>query len=237
MVCADKSTDRVLAFLLAAWKEVGLPVIAQFDNEMSFIGGRWAHRLGRVVRLCLALGVQVWFIPTYTPERNGFVESFHGQCDRFFWSRHTFTARAEVQTKYPAFLHSFRHEHYPPAIDGQTPGQMRAEAECEQAVQYLPTDFCLTQTKQLPIVAGTVRCVRLTDHRGNVNILNHCLALGEEYARHYVLAEITTDQQKMVLYQQPDANTQLQQFATFPFPLSQPVLAFDPTFSYLLADD
>jgi hypothetical protein len=62
MVCANKRTDTVLAFLLAAWKEVGLPGIAQFDNEMSFTGGRWAHRLGRMVRLCLALGIQVWFI-------------------------------------------------------------------------------------------------------------------------------------------------------------------------------
>lgn len=237
LVCADKSTDTVLAFLLAAWKEVGLPVIAHFDNEMSFIGGRWAHRLGRVVRLCLALGVQVWFIPTYTPERNGFVENFHSQCNQFFWSRNIFTTRADVQTKYPAFLRSFRQDHHLPAIAGRTPAQARAQEECENDLRCLPADFSLPQPQQLPLVVGTVHCVRLSDCHGNVNILNHRLALGENYACHYVLAEIETQQQQMVLYHQPDAEAQLQPIATFPFPLPESAVDYDPTFSYLSADD
>lgn len=236
MVCADKSTDTALAFLLAAWNRVGLPVIAHFDNEMSFTGGRWAHRLGRVVRLCLALGVQVWFIPTYPPQRNGFVESFHSQCHQFFWSRHTFAAREDVQAKYPAFLQSFRQEHHLPAIDGRTPAQVRTRENGDNALRRLPADFRLAQPQQLPIVAGTVHCVRLADRRGDVSILNHRLTLGEAYARHYVLAEIQTNQQRMTLYHQPDAETPRQRIAAFPFPLPKPAIAYDPTFSYLLAD-
>ncbi|MDX1475783.1 MAG: helix-turn-helix domain-containing protein [Reinekea sp.] len=237
MVCTNKRTDTVLAFLLAAWKEVGLPVIAQFDNEMSFTGGRWAHRLGRTVRLCLALGIQVWFIPTYTPERNGFVESFHSQCDQFFWSRHTFTDQASVQTKYPAFLRSFRQAHHLPAIEGQTPAQVRSQEKRQTSLRYIPANFSLAQPRQLPIVVGTIHCVRLADRCGNVRILNHHLTLGEEYAHHYVLAKIETGRQQMVLYHQADEAAQLQKFASFPFPLPESTIAYDPTFSYLLADD
>jgi len=236
LVCGDKRSKTVRAFLLAAWQELGLPNIAQFDNEMSFTGGRWAHRFGQTVRLCLALGVQVWFIPTYTPKRNGFVENFHSQCNRFFWSRHSFQTLAEVEAKYPDFLCTFRQEHVLPAIAGQTPAQARGKPQNETNYRPLPVDFCLSPQLRLPIVSGLIHCVRLADRHGHVNILNRKHALGKAYARHYVLAKIRPEEQQMILYQQPDADTPLQCIDAFPFPLSEPVVPFDPTFSYLFAD-
>jgi len=235
-VCDDKRTDTVLAFLLAAWQQLGLPQWAQFDNEMTFTGGRWAHRLGRVVRLCLALGVQVWFIPFYTPQRNGFVESFHSQCHQFLWSRHTFAALADVQARYPAFLQAFRHEHHLPAIADQTPAQARGQQQDETGFRPLPADFHLARPERLPLVAGLIHCVRLADRQGAVNILNRQLELGEAYARHYVLATIHTARQQICLFQQPDAASPLQEIGTFPFPLPEPTVPYDPSFSYLLAD-
>jgi len=62
-VSEDKMTDSVLAFLLASWQALGVPCILQVDNEMSFTGGRWVSRLGRMVRLALLLGCEVWFNP------------------------------------------------------------------------------------------------------------------------------------------------------------------------------
>jgi transposase len=233
-VYADKSTNTALSFLIDAWKTVGLPIIAQFDNEMSFSGGRWSHRLGRVVRLCLALGIQVWFIPFYTPERNGFVESFHGQCDLFFWSRHAFETLSEVQADYPAFLKAFRHDHHLPAIANQTPAAFRSQNKL--CLRCLPEDFALAKPRQLPLVSGIINCVRLADTQGTVNVLNHHLELGEAYARHYILAKIQTARQKMTLYHQPDAKAALKEIDVYPFPLPESAVACDPTFSYLLAD-
>lgn len=111
MVRPDKSTDSALRFLVESWQTIGLPQVVQFDNAMTFTDGRWAHRLGRVVRLCLAVGAMVWFVPFKRPERNGYVAAFHHECERLFWTRHCFrpiqrnkspsqAGRGAIETKY-----------------------------------------------------------------------------------------------------------------------------------------
>jgi hypothetical protein len=235
-VTSDKTTDTALNFLVECWQTLGLPQIAQFDNEMSFTGGRWAHRLGRVVRLCLALGVKVWFIPFHTPERNGFVERFHGECDQFFWSRRRFENIPQIQAAYPAFLDHFRHQRQLPAIQNHTPVEMRASWS-DMPVLHLHSDFCLHRRKRLPLVDGTIYCVRLSDRHGQVNVLNHHIALGSIYAKHYVLARIDTAHQQMTLYHQPDAEVELVEIHSCPFPLREPVLAFDPAFNYSISGE
>lgn len=235
IVTCDKTTDTALNFLVECWRTVGLPKIAQFDNEMTFTGGRWAHRLGRVVRLCLALGIQVWFIPFYTPERNGYVERFHGECDQFFWSRKRFETIPQVQAAYPDFLDYFRNHRQLPAIQNHTPSEMRASWSDIQA-QLLEPDFWLHQRKRLPIVAGIIHCVRLADRQGQVNILNLHITLGTAYAKHYVLARIDTANQQMILYHQSDAEAELDEIESHPFSLKEPVREFDPTFNYPASD-
>jgi transposase len=232
IVMGDKSTDTALAFLVDSWQTVGLPQIAQFDNEMTFTGGRWAHRLGRVVRLCLALGIAVWFIPFYTPKRNGFVEAFHSECLHRFWSRTRFEHLCQVQASYPLFLHYFRHQRRLPAIEAQTPQERRAALFDDTKEHYLPSDFNLHQRPRLPIVAGTIHCLRLADNHGQVNMLNHRIDLGVTFARHYILAQIRTAQQQMTLYHQPDAQADLEVIGTYPFPLSNPVCDFAADFQY-----
>jgi hypothetical protein len=214
-----------------SWQQLGLPQIVQFDNEMVFSGGRWAHRLGRIVRLCLALGVQVWFIPFYTPQRNGYVESFHSQTDQFFWSRTQFENRLPVEASYPDFLTYFRQQRQLPAIQEHTPAQKRA-SYTDTPVHLLPPEFDLHQRTHLPLVNGTVYCVRLANHLAQVNILNHHITLDRAYAHHYILAQINTETQQMTLFHQPNATVDPLEIKVFPFPLLESPLDFKPDFDY-----
>ena len=74
--------------LVEHWRAVGLPGYAQFDNDMIFHGThRYPDALGRVIRLCLSLGVVPVFVP---PRETGFqamIESYNGWWQAKVWSR------------------------------------------------------------------------------------------------------------------------------------------------------
>ena len=74
--------------LVEHWRLVGLPGYAQFDNDMIFQGThRYPDALGRVIRVCLSLGVVPVFVP---PRETGFqamIESYNGWWQAKVWSR------------------------------------------------------------------------------------------------------------------------------------------------------
>jgi hypothetical protein len=74
------------------------------DNEDSFRGGHSHPRIiGRVVRLCLFVGVEALFIPEYEGERSYWVEGFHSLWVEGFWSRQTFAELLEVRQEAQVF--------------------------------------------------------------------------------------------------------------------------------------
>jgi putative transposase len=65
--------------LWASWQRLGLPEAVQADNEWVFYGSPAHPRgMGLLIRLCLPLGIEPWFIPIQEPWRNGVVERFNG---------------------------------------------------------------------------------------------------------------------------------------------------------------
>lgn len=77
--------------LWATWCRLGYPAAVQADNEWAFLGSPAHPRaLGPLIRLCLAEGIEPWFIPPGEPWRNGIVEKFN---DHY---RAKFLARVEV---------------------------------------------------------------------------------------------------------------------------------------------
>jgi transposase len=74
--------------LTAYWREQGLPGYAQFDNDTVFQGAhQWPDSFGRVIRLCLQLGVTPVFAP---PRETGFqaaIENYNGRWQAKVWQR------------------------------------------------------------------------------------------------------------------------------------------------------
>lgn len=76
------STSFVLDALHAHWRRHGLPAFAQFDNDVRFQGGHnHPDVVGRVMRLCLALGVTPVFAPPLETGFQAVIENFNG-CGR-----------------------------------------------------------------------------------------------------------------------------------------------------------
>jgi transposase len=76
--------------LVGHWRAVGLPGYAQFDNDTIFQGAH-QHKdvVGRVMRLCLGLGVVPVFAP---PRETGFqaaIENLNGRWQAKVWARFT----------------------------------------------------------------------------------------------------------------------------------------------------
>ena len=75
---APVTAKKTVTALLEHWREVGLPRYVQFDNDMIFQGThRYPDALGRVIRVCLGLGVTPVFVP---PREMGFqaaIESYN----------------------------------------------------------------------------------------------------------------------------------------------------------------
>ena len=87
-VASPVTAAMTVQSLLAHWRAVGLPGYAQFDNDMIFHGThRYPDALGRVIRLCLSLGVVPVLVP---PRETGFqamIESYNGWWQAKVWSR------------------------------------------------------------------------------------------------------------------------------------------------------
>jgi transposase len=82
------TAKTTVAALIAYWREHGLPGYAQFDNDTIFQGAhQWPDSFGRVMRLCLQLGV----IPVFAPPREtGFqaaIENYNGRWQAKVWQR------------------------------------------------------------------------------------------------------------------------------------------------------
>lgn len=225
---ADKSAASAQIFLVAAWQTLGLPKFLQIDNEASFCGGHRHPRVfGQVVRLCLHLGVEVVFIPVYSPTKNADIESFNSDWDQAFWQSQRFQDLAHVQQESPIFEQWYRTRYEPPALKELTPAQARLDfVPC-----LLPANFDLHQTQQpLPLTAGKIHFIRLVNSQGQINVLNEAWSVSKKLVGQYVWATICTAQQRLSIYHQQSHNTPRQLLAEYEYEIAETVHKLTPAY-------
>lgn len=102
-------TESAMAAILEHWGEVGLPDYAQFDNDNRFSGPhQHPNSIGRIIRLCLSLGV----VPVFAPSRehglqNG-VESYNGLWQAKVWCRFEYASLQQVQEQSRKYVEASR---------------------------------------------------------------------------------------------------------------------------------
>jgi hypothetical protein len=216
--------------LLQTWQHFGVPDVAQFDNESAFSDGNHPWGLGRVVRLCLYMGINVLFIPLGEADYNSPVETFNHLWAQRFWGLHHFTRRRDVPRVQRTFLAWYRSQYIAPR-QSDTPERMRLGAQ----VHTLATREVTGLPPRLPICTGRVHAVRRISPEGWMRFLNQSLRVGKRYRERYVWLTLETAHQRLSMWCQALAGSPWKPLKTVETPLNEPVVAVPKRFARLHA--
>lgn len=175
----------VLERVLNRWQREGLPAYAQFDNGTQFQGAhQFADAVGRVSRLCLALGVTPVFAPPREPGFQNAIEGFNGLWQAKVWQRRKFEDIAELEAASARYVTAHR---------------ARSSARRERAPKRraMPLNFSLNLNAKLK---GTMIFLRRTDEHGRAHLLGQAFEICARWAHRLVRCEVDFTQQRIRFY-------------------------------------
>lgn len=198
-VLADKKMETIIDFVVEAWQKLGRPKKLQMDNGLEFRGSnRYPRSLGKLLRVCLDLGVEPIFIPTHEPWRNGVIENLNGLVDRLLLRAKHFATDRQLEREVRKLEISINTTHRLPALDGKTPQEFAAHAR----IRPMPSGY-LWRTRDLRLVKGYVSYIRLVRKSGRITLTaNDTFSIGKKYKWQYVLARIDVRNKKLNIYLQ-----------------------------------
>ena len=184
-VMARPSARATLQALLERWRRDGLPTYAQFDNAMIFQGAhQFADTVGRISRLCLALGVVPVFAPPREPGFQNAIEGFNALWQSKVWRRHQcpdVKALAVVSARYIAAYRA----------------KTAARREGAPKRRRFPKSFKLNLSAPLK---GTIIFVRRSDENGSVHLLAKTFPVDQHWPHRLVRCEVDFTHQRIRFY-------------------------------------
>lgn len=173
------SAKRTVPCLQARWSRDGLPAHAQFDNDTVFQGAhQFAHTVGRVSRLCLALQVVPVFVPPLEHGMQNSIEGFNAQWQAKVWQRYRVGSMDELQMRSDQYIAAHR-------------ARTRQAAEAAPPRQVMPRDFELDLRAPLK---GQIIFIRRTNERGQVHLLGQRFTVSPDWLHRLVRCEVDFDQ-------------------------------------------
>jgi putative transposase len=176
------TAGMTLTSLVEHWREVGWPGYAQFDNDMIFHGThRFPDALGRVIRLCLSLGVAPVFVP---PRETGFqamIESYNGWWQARVWSRFQHPDLEQLQGRSRRYVQALRR-------------QRAARVEAAPDRRPFPAAWKLNLKKR---PRGRLVFLRRSNSSSAVTLLGQTWQLGQLWPNRLVRCEVDLDQDKV----------------------------------------
>lgn len=179
------SARATLQALVERWRRDGLPTYAQFDNDTIFQGAhQFADTVGRISRLCLALGVVPVFAPPREPGFQNAIEGFNALWQSKVWQRHHFpdvNALAAISARYIA---AYRAKSAP-------------RRELAPKRRSLPKGFKLDLSAPLK---GTMIFVRRGDDHGSVHLLGRTFRVDQHWPHRLVRCQVDLTHQRIRFY-------------------------------------
>lgn len=179
--------------LIEHWRQQGLPEYAQFDNDTIFPGNRmYRDAFGRVIRLCLQLGVTPVFVP---PRETGFqaaIENYNGRWQAKVWNRFEHQSLGRLSEQSDRFVKA---------------AHCRSAPRIEAAPARRPFPEHWKPDLQRPL-QGTVIFLRRTDEHGAVEILLRRFLVNTLWPHRLVRIEVDLSNHEIRFYhlrrRQPD---------------------------------
>jgi transposase InsO family protein len=181
--------------LWATWHRLGCPAALQADNAPAFFGSPTHPRgLGPLIRLCLAQGIEPWFIPLGEPWRNGVVERFNAHYRAKFLARVTVPSAAALGPASRAFeaKHNTRYRYT--KLQGQTP--LAALQREGRPLRYPPQEPAPRVPLRKP-EAGRYHLVRFIRSDLRLDAFGERFRLPPEAEYEYVIATVDVEQQRL----------------------------------------
>lgn len=174
-ILRQRTAAGSLACLQQRWQRDGLPAYAQFDNDTVFQGAhQYADTVGRVSRLCLALGVTPVFVPPLEHGMQNSIESFNALWQTKVWQRHRVTSIAELQACSDRYIAAHR---------ARTAGVVSPAP----ARRPWPKGFQLNL--QAPLT-GQMIFIRRTTETGHAHLLARRFAISPDWPHRLVRCEV-----------------------------------------------
>jgi hypothetical protein len=178
-------TEAALRAIVRHWRGVGLPDYAQFDNDTRFQGPhQHADTIGRITKLCLALGV----IPVFAPPRehglqNG-VESYNCRWQEKVWSRFHYQDMAQLEEQSKKYVMAYRKKN-------------AARSEKAPSRRLIPKRWRFDAQAK---VSGRMIFIRRTSDKGTVDLLGHQFEVAAHWVHRLIRCEVDIDDKEIRFY-------------------------------------
>jgi hypothetical protein len=179
------SARAALQALLERWRCDGLPTYAQFDNATIFQGTHHSFdTVGRISRLCLALGVVPVFAPPREPGFQNAIEGFNALWQSKVWQRHHFPNAESLASISARYIAAYR-------------AKTAARRELAPTRHDLPKGFKLDLRASLK---GTMIFLRRSGETGNVDLLGRSFPVEPDWPHRLVRCEVDFTHQRIRFY-------------------------------------
>ncbi|MDR0368907.1 MAG: helix-turn-helix domain-containing protein [Bacteroidales bacterium] len=182
----DKTAESIVPCMLDFWRNYQLPDFLQMDNELSFRGSnRYPRGLGLLTRAALCNGVTPIFIPPAEPWRNGIIEKFNNNVQKYFYNTQTFTSFEDLQKRAKEFTVFHNEKHRYSSQSNRTPQQMAAGIYNKISLKKE-----IDLTKKIFVEEGKLVFIRFIKSDLRLKLLNESFPVKPALKYTYVVVEI-----------------------------------------------
>ncbi len=193
-----KDSQNIINGFWAVWSRLGIPENLQVDNELSYTGSRRHPRgMGALIRLCLHLGIELWFIPMAEPWRNGVVEKFNQHYQQKFLRKIMVAGYEGLAAASLAFEHKHNSRYRYSKLGGKTP--LMALANTRAALSFPREENPPAHPLPKP-ETGRYHLVRHIRSNLKLDIFGELFPVSPDLQYEYVVATIDVKEQRLKLF-------------------------------------